>query len=98
MMNAELFAADQERIVIPTGVSGQLHRCPARADAVGAVRSPCNARSTTPGAGQPPFHGGNLKSTEAVLRACHAFDTPGEAERRGVRLRMPPPSETPHGP
>ena len=97
MMNAELIAADQERIVIPTVY---------RDNYIAAQRALTSGRDPEPlqrtldyawrWTAAVPWR--NVKSTEAVLRACHAFDTPGEAERRGVRLRIPPPSETPHGP
>ena len=31
----------------------------------------------------------DLKSTRQVLKSCHAFVDPAEADDRGIRLRLP---------
>ena len=88
MMNAELVAGDQERIVIPTVyhdnyIAGQ------RALTVGhgaraMLRMLDFAWDWT---ASVPWRG--FEATMATLRACHAFDTAEQSDRLGTRLAMP---------
>ena len=88
MMNAELVAGDQERIVIPT---------------VYRENYVARQRATTSGHGAAPMlrmldfawdwtaavPWRDVQSTKATLQACHAFDSSGTADRLGIRLSMP---------
>ena len=89
MMNAELVAAGEERIIIPTAY---------RNNYLAALR----ALSRTDRRPQPLIDmlsyaqrwtlavaWTSLRETERELEACHAFLDPDEAESEGKRLRMP---------
>ena len=88
MMNAELVAADQERIVIPTVyrdnyIAGQ------RALTVGGPVAPMLRMLDFAWNWTAAVRWGALDETMATLRASRAFYTSGDAERLGLRLAMP---------
>lgn len=88
MMNAELVAGDQERIVIPTVyrdnyIAGQ-RALTAGHGAQAMLRMLDFAWRWTAAV---PWRG--FEPTMATLRACHAFDTAELADRVGTRLVMP---------
>ena len=88
MMNAELVSANEERLVVPTVY---------RDNYVAAQRALSSGHSAEPYVRTLDFAWrwtaamtwGPLDRTEARLHACNAFDSESEAERRGVRLKMP---------
>ncbi len=88
MMNAELIAANEERIVIPTVY---------RANYIAAQRALSSGHSTEPLIRALDFawdwtasvSWGILDSTVEQLRACHAFVNDAEASERGIRLQRP---------
>ena len=89
MMNAELVAGDQERIVIPTVyrdnyIAGQ------RALSGGHGAQPMLRMLDFAWNWTASVEWRDVQSTKATLRACHAFDLADEADRRGTRLAMPP--------
>ena len=87
MMNAELVAAGEERIVIPTvyrdNYLGAL-KAMSRGSATALFRVLDFAQRWVVAV---PW--GGLHETTAALTACHAFKSPDEAEEEGVRLRLP---------
>ncbi len=88
MMNAELVAANEERIVIPTVYRG---------DYLAACRALSHNNTAEPLVRMLDFaqrwtaavHWRTVRDTERELEACNAFLTEGEAERAGKRLRLP---------
>ena len=94
MTNAELVAADEERIVIPT-VFRDNYIAAQRSLSVGnsalpLVRALDFARRWT-----SAMTWGRLDETETLLRSCNAFASGRAAEEKGVRLRFPEPDEDP---
>ena len=88
MMNAELVAGDQERIVIPTVyrdnyIAGQ-RALTAGHGARAMLRMLDFAWNWT---ASVPWRG--FEATMTTLRACHAFDTAEQSDRLGTRLAMP---------
>jgi len=88
MMNAELVAGDQERIVIPTVyrdnyIAGQ-RALTAGHGARAMLRMLDFAWGWTAAV---PWRG--FETTMATLRKCHAFDTAEQIDRLGTRLAMP---------
>ena len=88
MMNAELVARDEERIVIPTVFRGDHPGGHARAD---AQRRHGTAH---PHAGLRPrwtaaVDWRSLEITGRQLASCNALLDPDSAEREGLRLRLP---------
>ena len=88
MMNAELVAGDQERIVIPTVyrdnyIAGQ-RALTAGHGAHAMLRMLDFAWRWTAAV---PWR--DFEKTMTTLRACHAFDTAEQADRVGTRLTMP---------
>ena len=88
MTNAELVAADEERIVIPT-VFRDNYIAAQRALTVGnsavpLVRAMDLARRWT-----SSMTWGRLDETEILLQSCSAFDNEQIAEETGTRLRFP---------
>ena len=88
MMNAELAAGNQERIVIPTVyrdnyIAGE-RALTAGHGAHAMLRMLDFAWDWT---ASVPWRG--FEATMATLRACHAFDTAAQADRLGVQLAMP---------
>ena len=89
MMNAELVAGDQERIVIPTVY---------RDNYIAGQRALSGDHGAQPMLRMLDFAWNwtasvewrDVQSTKATLHACHAFDLADEADRRGTRLAMPP--------
>ena len=90
MMNAELAAADEERILIPTVLRdnyiSELKALSHRGDPRPFVRVLDFMQRWVAAV---PWT--DLSGTTAVLTRCHAFLEPAEAEEQGVRLRMPDP-------
>ncbi|MCY3812805.1 MAG: Fic family protein [Gammaproteobacteria bacterium] len=88
MMNAELVAGDQERIVIPAVyrdnyIAGQ-RALTAGHGAHAMLRMLDFAWGWTAAV---PWRG--FETTMATLRTCHAFDTAEQIDRLGIRLAMP---------
>lgn len=90
MMNAELAAAGDERIIIPTVL---------RDNYISALKALSHRGDPRPFVRVLDFAQGwvaavpwtNLNDTTAVLARSHAFLEPAEAEEQGVRLRIPDP-------
>ena len=88
MMNAELVAANEERIVIPTVY---------RDNYIAAQRALSSGNSAVPLVRMLDFAWqwtaavpwGALNDTMEQLSACNAFDSEMEAEHKGVQLTMP---------
>ena len=88
MMNAELVAAGEERIIIPTIF---------RNNYLAALKALSGNESTEPlprvlGYAQKwtaAIAWGELEATRRILESCHAFLEPGIADETGVRLRLP---------
>ena len=88
MMNAELVAEDEERIVIPTVY---------RDNYIAAQRALSSGRAAEPLVRTLDFAWrwtsavpwGALNDTAEQLKACNAFDSEAEADAKGVRLTMP---------
>lgn len=88
MMNAELFAAGEERVIIPTVYRSNYHS---------SLKALSHNGFTNPvvrvlefaqkWVGLVPW--GELWQTEQLLQACNAFVTPQEAEATGAKLRLP---------
>ena len=88
MMNAELVAGDQERIVIPTVyrdnyIAGQ------RALTGGHGAAPMLRMLDFAWDWTTSVRWRDVETTKATLHACHAFDAADEADRRETRLTMP---------
>lgn len=91
MMNAELVAAGEERIIIPTVL---------RDNYIDALKALSRARNPEPIVRTLDYaqrwvaaiDWRGLTETTAELERCHAFLEPHEAELRGVRLRVPDPA------
>ena len=88
MMNAELVAGDQERIVIPTvyrdNYLAGLRAMTAGHGARAMLRMLDFAWNWT---ASVPWRG--FEATMATLRACHALDAAEQSDRLGTRLAMP---------
>ena len=88
MMNAELVAGGEERIVIPTvyrdNYLAGLRATTARHGGRAMLRMLDYAWNWT---ASVPWHG--FETTMETLRACRAFDTAEQADRLGTRLAMP---------
>lgn len=88
MMNAELVAAGEERIIIPTIF---------RSNYLSGLKALSLNQHTRPMIRTLDFAQkwvsaipwGELQSTQAVLDQCHAFMDPAVADDEGVRLRLP---------
>jgi fido (protein-threonine AMPylation protein) len=88
MMNAELVAAGEERIIIPTVY---------RSDYLTALKALSQSSQPTPLVRTLDFARKwvaavpwtDLEATRLVLEGCHAFVDPTEADDRGIRLRLP---------
>ena len=88
MMNAELVAAGEQRIIIPTIY---------RENYLSALRSISNRNSAQPIIRTLDFaqrfslavNWTKFKSAEADLKSANAFMASNEAEERGIRLRLP---------
>jgi hypothetical protein len=88
MMNAELVAAKEERILIPTIF---------RSNYLSALKALSNTDNPTPlvrtldfaqrWVAAVPWR--TLEASRAVLDTCHAFMDPAEADDRGIRLKVP---------
>jgi Fic family protein len=88
MMNAELVAADEERIVIPTVYRNNylvaLKALSHSGHADPLIRVLDFAQRWTAAV---PW--GGLDATRRVLETCNAFSDPNAAEDAGIRLRLP---------
>ncbi|HZK98411.1 MAG TPA: Fic family protein [Caulobacteraceae bacterium] len=88
MMNAELVAAREERIVIPTIL---------RSNYLSGLKALSNARNPTTLVRSLAFAQrwvaavawSELGATRTILDECHAFMDPAEADDLGIRLRLP---------
>jgi hypothetical protein len=88
MMNAELVAAHEERIIIPTIYRGSY---------LGSLRAVSNRMSAEPLIRMLDFaqrftrslDWTDFRKAEAELQAANAFMDSNEAEDRGIRLRIP---------
>ncbi|HLZ82253.1 MAG TPA: Fic family protein [Caulobacteraceae bacterium] len=91
MMNAELVAAGEARIVIPTIY---------RSNYLSGLKALSNMQNPTPLVRTLDFAQrwvaavpwGELDSTRAVLDSGNAFMDPAEADDRGIRLKLPDPT------
>jgi hypothetical protein len=88
MMNAELIGAGEERIVIPTVYRNNYL---AALKALSQTRAPDPLIRTLDYAQRwtAAVAWGELHATRRELESCNALLDPGEAEERGIRLRMP---------
>lgn len=88
MMNAELVAAGEERILIPTVYRGNYLAALKALSQTGhpepLIRTLDFAQKWT-----AAVEWGELADTQRVLEGCNAFMDSGVADERGVRLRMP---------
>jgi hypothetical protein len=90
MMNAELVAAGEERIIIPTVY---------RNNTLAALKVMSQSAEPTPIIRKLDFARRwvaavpwtDLETARRTLEGCHAFVDPGEADDRGIRLRLPVP-------
>jgi hypothetical protein len=88
MMNAELVAAGEERIIIPTIY---------RSNYLSALKALSNMQNPTPLIRTLNFaqrwvvavDWRELGATRLALDACNAFMDPAEADDRGIRLKLP---------
>ena len=88
MMNAELVAAGEERIIIPTVY---------RSNYLTALKTMSQSGQPTPIVRTLDFARKwvaavpwtDLESTRLALESCHAYVDPTEADDRGIRLRLP---------
>ena len=88
MMNAELVAAEEERVVLPTAY---------RDDYLTALKALSQGQHPDPlirvvdylQRWTAALAWGDLEETRGDLEKCNAFLEPAEADRRGRRLRMP---------
>jgi len=88
MMNAELVAAGEQRIIIPTVY---------RENYLSALKAISNRNSAEPIVRMLDFaqrftravDWSDFKKAEAVLKSAHAFMDSNEAEEQGIRLRLP---------
>ena len=94
MLNAELVAVNEERIVIPTVYRGNyiaaLRALSAGHSAEPAVRMLAYARRFTDAVDWT-----GLRETTEQLRTCHAFEEETPAGEKDVRLRLPADAEGP---
>lgn len=88
MMNAELSADEEERIVIPT-IYRNNYLSALRALSQNAVPEPFVRMLDFAQRWTAAVPWTNVAETRQVLEACHAFLDPNEADERGVRLRLP---------
>jgi hypothetical protein len=88
MMNAELVAAGEERIVIPTvyrnNYLSALKALSQNGHADAMIRTLDYAQKWT-----AAVSWGNLEPTHRELRLCNAFVDPREADEQGIRLTLP---------
>jgi len=88
MMNAELVAAGEERIIIPTVYRNNyltaLKALSQSAQPTPIIRTLDFARKWVDAV---PWT--DLETARSALESCHAFVDPAEADDRGIRLRMP---------
>lgn len=88
MMNAELVAAGEERIIIPTVYRNNyltaLKALSQSAQPMPIIRTLDFARKWV---GAVPW--ADLETARRALESCHAFVDPAEADDRGIRLRLP---------
>jgi hypothetical protein len=88
MMNAELVAAGEERIIIPTVYRSNyltaLKAMSQSSQPMPIIRTLDFARKWVAAV---PWT--DLESSRRVLETCHAFVDPIEADDRGIRLRLP---------
>lgn len=88
MMNAELVAAEEERVVLPIAC---------RDDYLTALKALSQGQRPDPlirvvdylQRWTAALAWGDLEETRRDLEECNAFLEPAEADRRGRRLRMP---------
>ncbi|MBI1197922.1 MAG: cell filamentation protein Fic [Phenylobacterium sp.] len=88
MMNAELLAAGEERVIIPTIY---------RSNYLSALKALSNVQNPTPLVRTLDFAQrwvaavpwGELNATRTLLTATHAFMDPAEADDQGIRLKLP---------
>lgn len=92
MMNAELVAAGEERIIIPTVYRNNyltaLKALSQSAQPTPIIRTLDFARKWVAAV---PWT--DLDTTRRALESCHAFVDPAEADDRGIRLRLPAPHD-----
>jgi hypothetical protein len=88
MMNAELVAAGEERIIIPTVYRNNyltaLKALSQNAEPMPIIRTLDFARKWVTAV---PW--ADLDTARQALESCHAFVDPNEADDRGIRLRLP---------
>lgn len=88
MMNAELVAAGEERIIIPTVYRNNyltaLKALSQSAQPTPIIRTLDFARKWVAAV---PWN--DLETARRTLKSCHAFVDPAEADDRGIRLRLP---------
>ncbi len=88
MMNAELSAEGEERIVIPT-VYRNNYLAALRALSQNGLTDPLVRTLDYAQRWTAAVTWTKVEDTRRILDSCHAFIDPAEAESRGLRLRMP---------
>ena len=88
MMNAELSAGGEERIIIPT-VYRNNYLAALKALSLNGIADPIVRTLEFAQKWTAAIDWASVETTRRVLKACHAFVDATEAEGRGVRLRLP---------
>lgn len=88
MMNAELSAEGEERIVIPT-VYRNNYLAALRALSLNALAEPLIKTLDFAQRWTTAVEWRHVDDTQRILEACNAFLDPARAEEQGLRLRMP---------
>ncbi len=88
MMNAELVAADEERIIIPTVFRGN-YLSALKALSLGGQPTPIVRTLDFAQKWVTAMRWRDLDRTRLELDGCNAFMDPNEADERGMRLRLP---------
>lgn len=91
MMNAELVAANEERLVIPI-VYRDNYIAAQRALSLGHTAEALVRMMDFAWRWTAAINWGPLAQTEERLRACNAFDSEAVAENKGLRLALPSPT------
>jgi hypothetical protein len=88
MMNAELVAADEQRIIIPT-VYRNNYLAALRAMTQGSAPTPLIRTLDYAQRWTHAIRWGTVRESQLAMEACNAFYDPNRADQDGVRLKMP---------
>jgi hypothetical protein len=88
MMNAELVAAGEERIIIPTVFRGN-YLTALKALSLNSLSEPIVRTLDFAQKWVTAMHWRDLNATRRELDGCNAFMDPNDADERGLRLRLP---------